>query len=348
MIEITPFGYTAQGGEVLAFTMTDGESYARFLNYGGTLQALVVPDRDGHPTDVVLGYHDVASYETKGGHLGGLIGRFGNRIANAELTIDETTYHLAKNNHGNHLHGGPGGFDRHIWQHEIDGDALTFTYFSPDGEENYPGNLTVRVTYTFREGTLTIQYHAVSDAKTAINLTNHAYFNLNGEGRGDVLGHTLWLNSARITPIDENVLPTGDFRAVESTPFDFKTAPKPIGRDIHADDVDIRNGQGYDHCFILDHPKGVCSTYAVAQGNATGITMTCYTDAPGVQLYTGNHLKQDGKSAYYGANAGFCLETQAIPNNVNVPDYAALGSSIIDAGVPYTHTSVYAFGTEAE
>lgn len=344
MIEITPFGHTASGEPVLAFSLRDGDSYARVLNFGATLQSLVVPDRRGCPTDVVLGYRDVAAYETDPGYLGGLIGRFANRIDRGKLSVDGRTYNLACNDNGNHLHGGDRGFSHRMWAHEIHDNELVLTYFSPDGEENYPGNLSVRVIYTFRDCTLTIRYHAVSDAATAVNLTNHAYFNLNGEGQGDVHGHTLCIHSDRITPIDENTLPTGDFRAVAGTPLDFRI-PKPIGRDIAADDRDMIPAKGYDHCYILDHPRGVCSTYAVAKGDVTGITMTCRTDAPAVQFYTGNYLDQQGKTGYYAPRSGFCLETQAIPNNVNVPEYAALGASLLDAGVPYTHTSMYEFRT---
>ncbi len=343
MITTKVFGKTKAGEEVLAFTLTDGDAYATILNYGGVIQSVVVPDKKGNPTDVVLGYNDVASYEENGGCLGALIGRFGNRIDKGKLVIDGVEYSLYCNDRGNHLHGGKIGFHKKIWKHEICGEELVLSLFSPDGEENYPGNLTVKVTYTFQKGELKIVYYAISDKKTAINLTNHAYFNVDGEGAGSVTENELWLSSDYVTPTDETLIPHGEFKAVKGTPFDFNI-PKPIGRDI-ADtrDSDIRQGGGYDHCFLLKNECGEYVKYAVAEGKKTGIRMSCYTDMPAVQLYTGNGLKQEGKTGYYGKHAGFCLETQAIPNNVNVPRYAEKGSSIYDAGKEYRFTAVYRF-----
>lgn len=343
MITKKQFGKTKDGSEVFAFTLSDGDSYATVLNLGGTLQSIVVPDKTGKPTDVLLGYSDVAGYENHGGYLGALIGRFGNRIGGGKFVLDGKEYSLYCNDRGNHLHGGKEGFDKKIWAHKIEGDELVLSLFSPDGEENYPGNLNVEVRYSFSGGKLTICYHAVSDKKTVVNLTNHAYFNLSGEGSDTVLDHVLRIDSDYITPTDVNMIPVGGFRAVKGTPFDF-TAPKPIGRDASADDPDLKQGNGYDHCFVLRNKCGEWVKYAVCESEKTGIRMTCYTDMPAVQFYAGNGLNQDGKSGHYAQRSGFCLETQAIPNNVNVAEYAARGSSFLGAGEVYSFTAMYEFG----
>ena len=342
MIKQRMFGKTLDGREVLAFTLESGACKATILNYGGILQSLIVPDRKGREVDVLLGYHDVQSYERNGGYLGALIGRFGNRIGGGRLTIDGREYSLFCNDRGNHLHGGKVGFNRKIWKHEILGDALKLTLFSPDGEENYPGNLTVEVVYTLQDGELKIVYRATSDKKTAVNLTNHAYFNLNGESDGSILDNVLFIDSDMIAPTDPAMVPEGGFRAVRGTPFDFNEK-KEIGRDIDAEDLDLLQGNGYDHCYILKKKAGEYACYAEAESAKTGIRMRCYTDAPAVQFYAGNGLHQEGKHCYYGKRAGFCLETQAIPNNVNVPEYAAFGNSILDAGQLYTYTAAYRF-----
>ncbi|MDE6274059.1 MAG: galactose mutarotase [Clostridiales bacterium] len=342
MISERVFGKTNSGEEVLAFTLTDGARKVTILNLGGTIQSIVVPDKNGNPTDVLLGYNDVAGYQNNDGYLGALIGRFGNRIGAGKLTIDGTEYQLYCNDKGNHLHGGKSGFDKKIWAHKIDGDELVLSIVSPDGEENYPGTLKVEVTYSFQGGELKIKYHAVSDKKTAINLTNHAYFNVNGEGDGSMLDNVLWLDCDEIVPTDPKLIPVGGFKAVEGTAFDFN-APKEIGRDIDAADIDLKQGGGYDHCYMLKNKCGEYVKYAVVFSKKTGIKMSCYTDMPAVQFYAGNFLGQQGKTAYYGKRAGFCLETQAIPNNVNVEEYAARGSSIYDAGKEYHFTAAYKF-----
>lgn len=342
MITSRVFGKTEMGEEVLAFTFTDGARSATILNLGGRIQSIVVPDRNNAPTDVILGYNDVAGYEQNGGYLGALIGRFGNRIGEGKLTIDGTTYRLYLNDRGNHLHGGKNGFDKKIWKHEIKGDELILSVVSPDGEENYPGTLNVTVVYTFRGGELKIRYHAVSDKKTAINLTNHAYFNLNGEGDGSILDNVLWIDCDYITPTNDTMIPLGGYRAVKGTAFDFNT-PKEIGRDVEADDPDLKKGNGYDHCHVLKNESGEYIKYAVVESKKTGIRMTCYTDMPAVQFYAGNGMNQQGKTICYGKRAGFCLETQAIPNNVNVPEYAKKGSSVYDAGQVYEFTAAYRF-----
>ncbi len=342
MITSRSFGKTKDGREVLAFTFEDGARRATVLNLGGIIQSIVVPDKNGNPTDVILGYNDVAGYEEHGGYLGALIGRFGNRIEKGKLVIDGETYDLYCNDRGNHLHGGKVGFDKKIWAHEIKGDELVLSIVSPDGEENYPGTLSVRVTYSFKDGEFRILYHAISDKKTAINRTNHAYFNIDGEGSGSALENVLWIDCDYITPTNSTMIPTGGFRAVKGTAFDFNT-PKEIGKDVGADDIDLKQGNGYDHCHVLKNKCGEYVKYATVTGKKSGITMSCYTDMPAVQFYAGNGLNQQGKTAFYGRRAGFCLETQAIPNNVNVPEYAEKGSSILDAGEVYEFSAAYKF-----
>ena len=340
------FGKMPDGRSVYAFTFADGNRQMKVLTLGGIIQSLVVPDKNGKPTDVLLGYDDVDGYLKNGGYLCALIGRFGNRIDKGRLQIDGKTYPLYINDRSNHLHGGKEGFNAKLWEAEIDGERLVLSYLSPDGEENYPGNLNVTVVYTFTDGVLGIDYTAVSDKKTAINLTNHAYFNLSGEGDGcTILDHELLLDAPYITPTDSELIPHGEFRAVKGTPFDF-TTPKTVGKDdgARATDADMSYGGGYDHCFVFDKSRDKAEPYAVLYSAESGIEMKCYTDMPAVQFYAGNCLDQKGKNGhYYGRCGGLCLETQAIPNNVNVSKYAVYGSSIYDAGEVYHFTAKYAF-----
>lgn len=344
MIEQSVFGKTKDGREVLAFTLRDGVSHATVLNLGGILQSVVVPDKNGDLVDVVLGYNDVEGYERNGGYLGALIGRFGNRIGKGTCTIDGKEYSLYCNDRGNHLHGGKEGFDKKIWSHKIEGDSLVLSILSPDGEENYPGNLAVTVIYTFANGELTIKYRATTDKTTIVNLTNHAYFNMNGEGDGSNLENVLQIESDYMVPTDDTMIPVGGFRAVKGTPFDF-TTPKAIGKEIDADDIDLKRGGGYDHCYLLRNGCGNWAKYATVTGLKTGIAMSCYTDMPAVQFYAGNGMNQQGKTIRYCHRAGFCLETQAIPNNVNVEEYAKKGSSVLEKGQVYSFAAAYKFTT---
>lgn len=342
MITSKVFGKTQDGREVLAFTIEDGARKAVILNYGGIIQSVIVPDKNGNPTDVILGYNDVAGYENNGGYLGALIGRFGNRIGEGKIVVDGVSYQLYNNDRGNHLHGGKVGFDKKIWAHEIKGDELVLSILSPDGEENYPGNLNVSVTYTFKDGELRIHYVATTDKKTVINMTNHAYFNMNGEGDGDSTDNIMWIDCDYITPTNETMIPVGGYRAVKGTAFDFNT-PKTIAQDVEQDDIDLKQGGGFDHCHVLKNKCGEYALYATVESVKTGIKMSCYTDMPAVHFYAGNGMNQDGKTIHYGKRAGFCLETEAIPNNVNVPEYAEKGSSYLDVGEVYDFTAAYKF-----
>lgn len=342
------FDYLKDGRTVSAYTLTDGETSVTVLDFGGIIQSIVVPDKNGNKTDVVLGYDDMAGYLNHGGYIGALIGRFGNRIEKGSLTIDGTKYALYCNDRGNHLHGGKAGFNAKIWDSEIRDGKLVLSLFSEDGEENYPGNLNVRVTYSLEKGKLGIDYFAVSDKKTAINLTNHAYFNMSGAGNGDILSHLLYIDAPYIAPTDETLIPHGGFRAVSGTPFDFNV-PVPLkgGDEKRGEDPDLKNGGGYDHCFIFEKGRDAEKPYASLYSPVTGIEMKCYTNMPAVQLYAGNGLNQDGKGGkHYGRCGALCLETQAIPNNVNVPRYAEYGSSIYAAGEEYRFFAAYEFSVK--
>lgn len=339
------FGKMPDGRTVYAYTMKDGERELTVLNYGGILQKLVLPDREGRPVDVLLGYDDLGGYLHNGGYLGALIGRFGNRIDKGRLVVDGKEYALYRNDRSNHLHGGKAGFNAKIWEVEAGEGKLILSCFSPDGEENYPGNLQVKVEYTFQGGVLGIGYYALSDKKTAVNLTNHAYFNLSGEGTGTILDHELTIDSDRIVPTDDELIPRGGFRAVQGTPFDF-TRPVRIGDGdgCRERDADLSRGGGFDHCFVLRRGRDVNKPYATLYSPARGIAMDCFTDMPAVQFYAGNGLAQTGKKGHrYGRCFGLCLETEDIPNNVNVPEYAALGSSLLGANEPYRRFARYAF-----
>ena len=346
MIHTSVFGKTSDGQTVIAFKLKDGANEATILNLGGIIQSLKIADKNGNPVDVILGYNDVAGYERTGGYLGALIGRYGNRIEKGHLVIDGEEYQLYCNDRGNHLHGGRNGFDKKLWNYVFeghDGNTLALSIVSPDGEENYPGNLRVQVRYTFVDGELKIEYAAMYDKKTAINMTNHAYFNLDGEGSGNVLDTFLQIDADRVTPTDETLIPHGEFKNVEGTPFDFRK-PHRIGERIgDTDDDDIRYGGGYDVNFVCNKPAGTYAKIADAESEKSGIAMEVFTDMPAVQLYTGNGLSQKGKSGYYNRNYGFCLETQFIPNSVNCPSYAAIGDPIFEKNKIYHSVTAYKF-----
>lgn len=342
IIEKAFFGRTLNGEEVYAYTLKTDSASATVVTYGGTLISFKTKDKNGNTADVVLGYDTVGEYEKNGGCLGALIGRFGNRIDKGQLTIDGKTYSLYLNDRGNHLHGGKIGFNRRVWNAEEKDGTLVLTLTAEDGEENYPGKLEVKVVYSLTGSALKIDYTAVSDKKTAINLTNHAYFNIDGESDNcSILENEAFIDAPMMTPTDATLIPHGEFRGVKGTPFDF-TTEKPFGKDMFANDEDIKKGGGFDHCFVFAKDRDKTKPFARVYGKKSGLELVCYTDQPAVQLYTANGLNNTGKQGHkYGQFGGFCLETQAIPNNVNVPAYAEYGSSIYDAGKVYRHTTVY-------
>ena len=348
MIHASLFGRTSDGRDVHAFKIKDGANEATILSYGGIIQSLKIADKEGKLVDVVLGYDDVASYEKNDGYLGAIVGRCCNRIEKGHLVVDGTEYQLYCNDRGNHLHGGREGFDKKVWNYVFeggDGNILNLSTVSPDGEENYPGNLRLQVRYTFVNGELRIEYGAMSSKKTPINLTNHAYFNLDGEGSGNVLDTFLTIAADRITPTDDALIPHGEFHNVEGTPFDFRK-PHRIGERIGSDDEDIARQNGYDVNYVLNKAAGVYGKVAEAESERSGICMEVFTDMPALQLYTGNGLSQKGKSAFYNRNYGFCMETQYIPNSVNVPAYAALGDCLFEKNKIYHSVTAYKFSVK--
>lgn len=330
------------GAEVYAYEIENEFIKATILSMGAIVQSLVVKSKG---VDVALGYETPMEYVEKGGSLGALCGRFANRIRGGKLRVDGVDYALYCNDRGNHLHGGKLGFGRRIFTAgEHTDTSVKLGIFSPDGEENYPGNLQLTVTYSLEGSALKIHYEGVSDKATAINLTNHAYFNLNGAGTGSTLNHTLKIDANYYLSTDKTMIPDGKLTPVENTPFDFRTAKTvKSGDDMLSDNEDLKKGAGFDHCFVFEKGRDKAQPIAELVGDKTGIKMLCYTDLPSVQLYAGNFLSVEGKGGYYGRCDGLCLETQDIPDNVNQPVYAAYGSSIYGAGEKYDSETVYEF-----
>jgi len=345
-IDRKPWGKTASGEAVELFTLSrPGAPVVGITSWGGYVVSLVAPDRAGKMADVTLGYSDLAGYLKDGSYYGCLVGRYANRIGGAAFTLDGKRYALSANNGANTLHGGPTGFCRRLWAAKVvagkDGDALELTYVSKDGEEGYPGTLTAKVVYSLRDdGGLVIDYTATSDAPTVVNLTNHAYFNLAGEGEGTILDHELSLEADAFTPTDAGLIPTGEIKPVAGTPFDFRK-PTPIGARIDADDEQIKRGGGYDHNFVLRGEAGGLRLAARVVEKKSGRVLEVLTTEPGVQFYTGNFLdgKTVGKSGKpYVKRSAFCLETQHYPDSPNRP---AFPSTVLRPGGTYRHTTVY-------
>lgn len=337
-IEKRSFGKTARGENVTLFEIGTPELTARVLDYGATVQALLVMDKNGKPVDVVLGHDTIEGYETHDGYLGACVGRVANRIGGAEFTLNGKTYPLAKNDGQNHLHGGLRGFDKYIWDAEVLEDGVKFSRVSPDMEEGYPGNLAVSVTYRVENGALVITYDAKSDRDTLCNLTNHSYFNLNGGG--SVLSHVLQINAEQFLENSNQCMPTGKILSVDGTPFDFR-APKPVGQDIGANDQQLQNCGGYDHNFCLPD-TGELVEAAVLSGPKSGITMKTLTTMPGMQLYSANFLGPwAGKGGtMYDKRGAVCLETQFYPNAMRCEGFR---KPILKVGEAYHQVTVYAF-----
>jgi aldose 1-epimerase len=333
------------------YTLTNnGGASATISSYGGIVIALNVPDRSGQREDVVLGFDNLDDYRKAGPYFGALIGRYGNRIANGQFNLNGVAYTLAQNDGPNSLHGGLKGFDKVVWEAKrIDspvGPALELTYLSPDGEEGYPGNLAVTVVYTLtHDNELKINYTATADQDTIVNLTHHAYFNLAGHNRGDILGHILTINADRFTPVNETLIPTGELRPVAGAPFDF-TRPTAIGARIDQADEQLKFGLGYDHNWVLNNHDGSLALAATVSDPGSGRVLEVWTTEPGVQFYSGNFLdgSQIGKGGHaYQQRQGFCLETQHFPDSPNQPDFP---STTLKAGETYNTTTIYKFLTE--
>ena len=323
----------------------------KVTNYGAIITSILVPDRDGKIGDVALGYNSVEGYinAIDRPYFGAVVGRYGNRIAKGTFTIEGKTYTLATNNGANHLHGGNIGFDKVVWDAKPISckgkSGVELRYQAKDGEEGYPGNLEAKVIYLLSEDNeLSIQYHATTDKPTPVNLTQHTYFNLRGEGNGTILDHELLINANRYTPIDKGLIPTGEHASVSGTPFDF-TSPKAIGRDLDQENQQLEFGLGYDHNFVLQGENGKMKLAARVYEPTTGRILEVRTEEPGLQLYCGNFLdgRLIGKSGKpYLRCGGFCLETQHYPNSPNQPNFP---STILHPGEKYETKTVFKFET---
>ncbi len=346
------FGTLSCGKDVYSYVLKNENGMTvKILEYGAIINEINVPDKNGCYADVVGGYDNLDAYVKADGYQGAVIGRIANRIKNGKFTLDGKEYSLFINNGKNSLHGGEYGFDKKVWSSVAnDGDepSLELSYVSPDGEEGYPGTLDVKVIYTLtKENALSIRYIATTDKKTVVNLTNHSYFNLAGFSCGDIKDHVLWIDADRYVKTNEELIPTGEFVCVEGTPFDFRNARR-VGDGIDADNEDIKNGSGYDHCFIFngDGNKDIVLR-SILKDTKSGRVMKTYTNTPGVQLYTGNFVLDDGYTFKGGhvkrKQTLLCLETGHMPDSINHDNFTNV---VLDVGETYDYTTVYAFSAE--
>lgn len=341
------FGEMPDGQVVELFTLRNPSGIeVQAMEYGGTIIRLMTPDRNGEFADIVLGFDNLDRYLEGTPYFGAIIGRYGNRIAGGQFTLDGETYQLATNDGPNHLHGGDKGFDKVLWEgrsFETDSTVgVIFAYTSPDGEEGYPGTLDVEVTYTLTDANqLIFDYHAITNKATPVNLTQHSYFNLAGAGSGDILSHDLMIVADSFTPVDSTLIPTGEIRPVEGTPFDFRT-PTAIGARIDADNTQIERGPGYDHNFVLSKADPMDLAARVVEPES-GRTLEIYTEEPGIQFYSGNFLDGSitGIGGVYGYRSGFCLETQHYPDSPNQPEFP---STILRPDGEYRTRTILTFG----
>ena len=342
------FGNLTSGEEITLYHLENKSgAYAEVMDYGAILVKLCVPDKDGELTDVVLGYDDVQQYEVNGCFFGAIIGRSGNRIAGARFSLYGHEYQLDKNENDNNLHSGPDGFEKKLWKvAEISDDknSVIFNRISPDGENGFPGEFDVSVKYEFTEDNeLRIHYQGICDEPTVANMTNHSYFNLNGEGSGTAMDQYLTIHAKYYTPVaDSHSIPTGVYEEVAGTPMDFRTAKK-IGQDIEAEFDQLKFTGGYDHNYVTDnYAKGNRRLIATAYSDKTGIAMDVTSDCPCVQFYAANFVENEhGKNGHtYNKRDAFCLETQVEPNAVNVEDFH---SPILNAGEQYDSVTAYHF-----
>jgi aldose 1-epimerase len=336
------FGHTADGTGVDLYTLADDKVEVRITNYGGIIVSLRAPDRKGKLDDIVLGYDSLDHYIAKTAYFGAIIGRYANRIAHGSFQLDGKTYSIPKNDGDNTLHGGIIGFDKVVWKaHEIK-NGIDLTYVSKDGDQGFPGTLTTTVRYTLVGNDLRIEYSATTDKDTVLNLTNHSYFNLAGQAKGDVLGHVVKINASKITPVDASLIPTGELKSVEGTPFDFRT-PHAIGERIDATDEQLRFGVGYDENFVLDHPEDQLFEAAEVYEPTTGRILKVLTTQLAVQFYSGNHLDGSitGKEGrVYKPRFAFCLETEHYPDS---PNHANFPSTELRPGQKFHSVTVYQF-----
>lgn len=349
LIQKEPFGTMPDGQAVELYTLRNAHGMeARVMTYGGILVSLKTPDKNGKMGDVVLGYDNLDSYVKNSPFFGALIGRYGNRIARGHFTLDGTAYTLATNNYPNALHGGEKGFDKRVWgattRESSEGPELILTYLSKDGEEGYPGNLNVTATYTLmKDNALRLQYTAETDKDTVLNLTQHSYFNL--AGTGDILNHQVTILADRFTPVDATLIPTGELRPVENTPFDFRT-PTAIGARIGQEDEQLKFGGGYDHNWVIHKEFGQLALMARVTDPASGRVLEVLSTEPGLQFYSGNFLDGTltGKGGWvYQRRAAFCMEPQHYPDSPNRPEFP---STELKPGQVYHHTILYRFSVQ--
>ena len=341
MNEKRHFGRSQDGFEISEYILDNGLIEAHFLDYGCIIKNVFVAGKDGKKRDVVLGYDDLKSYEENGGYLGAFVGRVANRIKNAEFTLDGVKYRLFANDGKNCLHGGKKGFDKKFFETKIEDDSITFTTCSFDGEEGFPGGLSIEVKYTLRGSALDIEYKAVATADTPVSFTNHSYFNLSDEETA--LNHLLSVNSDFITPVNDTLIPTGELLSVSDTPFDFRK-PQKVGLYIDYPHKQLKIAGGYDHNFVLKN-YGSYEKVATLYAEDTGICMDVFTDNFGMQVYSGNFLNGAvGKNGrIYGKRAAICLETQGFPNAVNQVTFPSI---IVKAGKTYSKRTTYAFSVQ--
>lgn len=318
-----PFGKMPDGTPVEIYTLQDGSIEARILTYGGVIQSLKVPDRKGHAADVVLGFNSLDQYIKSSPFFGALVGRYANRIANGEFKLDGKTYTLPKNDGPNTLHGGTVGFDKVVWEAKEIPDGIQLTHVSKNGDQGFPGDLTAVVRYTLTGSTLRIDYSATTDKETVINLTNHSYFNLSGQGNGTILHDEVRIDASKFTPVDSGLIPTGEIKSVAGTPFDFRKLTV-VGSRIDENNEQLKFGKGYDVNWVLDKPAGKMGRAAEVYDPESGRVLQVYTTQPGLQFYTGNHIEgtlhgKDGKT--YGFRSALCLETQHFPDSPNHPKF---------------------------
>ena len=347
------FGTTPAGEQVDLYTLRNLKGMeAKITNYGGIVVSLTAPNRKGDMADIVLGFNDLESYLTRNNpYFGAIIGRYGNRIGKGRFTLGGVEYKLAVNNGENTLHGGIKGFDKVIWTaKELNtkaGPPLALTYLSKDGEEGYPGNLTVTVTYTLTNlNELKIDYLATTDKDTVINLTHHSYFNLLGEGNGNILGHEVTINANQFVPTDAGAIPTGELKAVAGTPFDFRKTTRIGERIDDNEDQQIQFGKGYDHTWVINGRPGILRLAATASEAASGRKLEVWTTEPGMQFYTGNYLDGTlgGKAGgRYWTRSGFCFETQHYPDSPNKPSFP---TTTLKKGAQYRSTTIYRFSAQ--
>jgi aldose 1-epimerase len=350
-VTVAPFGRTPDGKAVEVYTLRNARGMVvRAITYGAIIQAIRVPDRAGRLDDVTLGYDSLPGYLTDSPYFGAVVGRYANRIARGRFALEGRTYRLATNNGPNHLHGGLKGFDKVVWKAESfqRGDivGVKFQHTSPDGDEGYPGTVQTSVTYTLTpDNQLLVEYRATTDRATPVNLSQHSYFNLAGEGSGPILDHVLTIDAGRYTPVDSTLIPTGELAPVANTPFEFRE-PTPIGARIGQNHPQLQYGKGYDHNFVLER-SGSGLTHAVrVLEPRTGRTLDIFTTEPGLQFYSGNFLDGSikGKSGHvYGHRTALVLETQHFPDSPNHPNFP---STILRPGQEYRSKTIFEFGVE--